>query len=248
MTLVESLYTCALKTVTTRCPYALKNIRKLPDRIAFDIVHRVCKTDLATPFAYEVFDLTLFEKLLAVPAKKCALHDCFQLVVNRMDKVATHTTPFLSLVNGYRERTQCSKAHTDEMFAYNVELGLNVARFFHEAGWYEYSRAILEDLMTYLNERREQQRGGSWSSSHTKLTMFELDRYAFDAACEALSASILDCDFSAAKRVVSECESCATLIRSQLTAGKFPSVCFSLLLLCEFALNLFSQLPATKYY
>jgi hypothetical protein len=170
MSLPNTLYVYAL-SVVTKCPKAVSNIRKLPDGIAFDIVYQICKTNLTTEFAQEVCELTLFEKLLAVPSKNCELHYCFQQVVNRMAEQGTLELPFTILKHAYSERMSCA-AQTDEVFLRNIELGMDLARLFVDAWWRD-ALDILSDVTKYVSARVGRESNGGIID---ELIEFKLDQ------------------------------------------------------------------------
>ncbi|XP_077509378.1 protein interacting with APP tail-1 [Amblyomma americanum] len=136
----ESLYNSAVTTLVNNYPIFQKDVRYLPESIAFDILYQLYKQNKLCFLGLEFYDLDVFAKISKVKDKRHLLHHCFQAVMDH----GTQTAHLLA--EAYHRRCASSSPNTTLHYCsyeYVIPVGISLGNFLSDAGWFRESEKIL---------------------------------------------------------------------------------------------------------
>lgn len=137
----DSLYNSAVTTLVNNYPTFQKELRYLPESIAFDIFYQLYKQNKLCFLGFEFSDLDIFAKISKVKDKRHLLHHCFQAVMDH----GTQTAHLLA--EAYHRRCSSASPSTASphhfSYEYLISVGISLGNFLSDAGWFRESERIL---------------------------------------------------------------------------------------------------------
>ncbi|KAL3227930.1 hypothetical protein MRX96_003871 [Rhipicephalus microplus] len=136
----DSLYNSAVTTLVNNYPIFQKDLRYLPESIAFDILYQLYKQNKLCFLGFEFYDLDIFAKITKVKDKRHLLHHCFQAVMDH----GTQTAHLLA--ESYHRRCTAASPNASPhhySYEYLISVGISIGNFLSDAGWFRESERVL---------------------------------------------------------------------------------------------------------
>ncbi|XP_064459247.1 amyloid protein-binding protein 2-like [Ornithodoros turicata] len=142
----ESLYNSAVSTLVNNYSNFQRDLRYLPENIAFDIFYQLYKQNRLCLLGCEFSDLDVFAKILKAKDKRHLLHHCFQAVMDHGAQTAR------MLADAYQRRCYTAAPAQAQPFESLINLGLSLGNFLSDAGWFRESERMLLRCLTLCRQ------------------------------------------------------------------------------------------------
>ncbi|XP_044760514.1 amyloid protein-binding protein 2 [Coccinella septempunctata] len=140
----SSLYEICLKVTVEDSvkgwPYKLceKELRSLPNSILFDCYYELFTRDHLCILGSELGDVKILNRLLSVTSKRTKLLKMYQALLDHGNKCSSISTTLLS---NYETLANISTSNPNALL---IDVGIRIATFFNEGGWYDSTMGITE--------------------------------------------------------------------------------------------------------